>query len=446
MILLNRARAFAQSASQHRFLRGAGMLVAAQYLAAAIGLLTGVYAARTLGSATYGVAALTIAYPSFILSCVSLKSETLITRYLAAPLAESNFEDVRAFCKLGYAIDMSGGIASVILVGVTAPLVSRAVYQLPEISWMIVGYAAFSPLTSLAGTSWAILLAWRKYHWLAAFQILAQALPLVLVVSLLARGVGAAGLVFGIAAGKAAVGFAMFWACTFLIRRDTKASWWKGDLRHVTGLRRELVSFAGWNHLSVTLSGLITQIPVMLLGRFQGPEQAGYYRLAATFTTAASYIESSLSRMVYPTLAAKRAPDRPVLRDLVRQWTVRGGVPASIIVLLSVPAIPVIVRFVFGESYAPMARGAQIMMVAVAASVAFFWQAPFYFVSGRIASWTKGTAVYTATTVVIGVFCSKYWGFWGMAALFAITKTAFIFGMLGLLWSQSKSATYAPAQ
>ena len=30
----------------------------------------------------------------------------------------------------------------------------------------------------------------------------------------------------------------------------------------------------------VTLSGLLTQVPLMLLGKFRGPEEAGFYRLA----------------------------------------------------------------------------------------------------------------------------------------------------------------------
>ena len=115
------------------------------------------------------------------------------------------------------------------------------------------------------------------------------------------------------------------------------------------------------------LRGLLEQAPMMLLGRFRGPQEAGFYRLAMSVVNAGSYPGSSLGRVAYPTLSAFWGKgEREGLTAMLRQWTWRQGVLAAACTLLVIPLLPVAIPWVFGVQFGQMVLGAQVMMGAAA--------------------------------------------------------------------------------
>jgi O-antigen/teichoic acid export membrane protein len=189
----------------------------------------------------------------------------------------------------------------------------------------------------------------------------------------------------------------------------------------------------GWNFLAMSLVGAAAHIPLALLGRGRGPEDAGYFRLATTIVTAASHLEHALGRVVYPELASRWAVgERAEIAASLRHWTIRYGLPLSLLLLGTVPLLPFIIRLVFGDRYGAMGAGAQVMLLTVPASTAVFWVNTLYFSSGSIRNWTWGGAVQTAVIAVLAWPAIAYAGFLGMATLFAVANSAFVFIMAAL--------------
>lgn len=411
---------------QHPLASDAGFLTLSQCLAAGLSLLTTALAARLLEPQEYGVAAMVMAYPTLLWSFFQVKSVSIATRYIANFHATGQHEQLKNMCQLSFGLDLLAALAAFLLVGVTSGWIARSFLHLPDAAWLMVVYGASFPLCFCIGTSWAILSALHKFRWLAGLQVLDKAITLVTVVALVMHGFGMAGVVLGIALGQILYGIVMMSVSTYALQRAGIGVWWNVSFRSLAPLRQELTAFFGWNYVMVTLTGFVTQFPLMLLGYFRSPEEAGYYRLATTLMTASSFPELSMGRVAYPTLATRwEAGERQSLGHSLQRWTLHGGLPLGTLILLSLPLLPIVLPVVLGPAYVPMIHGAQLLIVSSAISTMFFWLHSLYYASGRIAVWTKAYGLYTACVLGFSWCCIQQRGFVGLASMVAVGKIVF---------------------
>jgi len=408
---------------RHRLARDASYLATGQYIAAALNFTTNVLMARLLGPTDYGLVALVIAYPTLLWSFVATKSVSVITRYVAAFRAKGESEKVMAAVKVGYGLDLLVSLFAFALVSASAWWVSHHFYRKPELLWLMVVYSASFPLFALSGVSWAVLSSWERFRLLAVLDVLHPFIKLCLVTGLLLAGLRVAGAVVGMGLAQASIGLVMVVAATQLLKREGIGYWWKASFQPLTELKREIASFFGWNYLLVTLSGLVGQIPLMLLGRFRGPEEAGFYRLATSIITVSSYGESALGRVAYPVLSARYASsNKESILISLRRWTLWVGLPLGLLLILAIPFLPFFIPLIFGAQYKPAVPGAQILLFGAAVSAMFFWLTAFYYASGKIDLLTKGYAFFTLLVVGLSWVVIPQGGFLGLAGLVAISK------------------------
>ncbi len=342
-------------------------------------------------------------------------------------------EELKGICKLGYILDFSIAAAAFILVSITSWWVADHFYHMPGIWWLMACYAASIPVFSLSETSRAALYACQRFRWISIFQILDKLILLFLVLWFLLSGSGIKGMIIATALSQAAIGIIMIITVTYLFYRDGIGFWWKGSLKNIIPLRKELSSLFGWNYLFVTLRGLVTYTPQMLLGYFRGPQEAGFYRLATSLATVSAYPESSLRGIAYPLLASHWSQEKPEkLKSILRRWTFYGGIPMSILILLTIPLISIFIPAVFGSQYTPMALAVKIMLAGVMVSALFFWLDIFYYASGKVALWTKGYAFYTAVLIGLGWLFIQQGGFLSLVWLDTISKISFTLIMVML--------------
>jgi hypothetical protein len=50
----------------------------------------------------------------------------------------------------------------------------------------------------------------------------------------------------------------------------------------------------------------------------------------------------------------------------------------------------------------------------------FCWLQPYYYATGRVATWAKGYGAYTVAVLALGAVCAKMWGFLGIAGVSAV--------------------------
>jgi O-antigen/teichoic acid export membrane protein len=407
----------------HQIASDTGLLALSNYLGAGIGLVTTVLAAKLLGPSEYGVSALVMAYPMLLWSFISVKSVSITTKYIVSFKNTTQNDKLKSICKLSYILDFSVSIIALILVVTTSWWVAGFMYKMPRLTWLMICYAASLPFLSLTGTSIAILSSWGRFQWLGMFQVIDQALKFILVIVFLFAGLGVLGLVFATALAHTFIGVGMMIIATRVLLSEGLGMWWRSSLREVAPLQKELTGFFGWNYLMVTLNGLLVQAPTMFFGKFRSPDEAGFYRLAASIVTAGSYLENSAGRVIYPVLSAGLAKgELESTKRLLRHWTLWGGVPLAIFVLLMILCIPLLVSTFFGPGYAGMVHGTQVMLGGAAISAVFFWLVHFYYASGRVALWSKMYGIYTLFVIGLGWFFIHSWGFTSFAWLISLAK------------------------
>jgi O-antigen/teichoic acid export membrane protein len=416
---------------RHPLTGQASWQAAAQFTGIGLAVITTAVSARLMGPAAYGVAGMAIAYPSLLCSCLAVKSNAVTTRYLAALRSGSHAAQIGAICKLGFFVDFAASGAAFVLVGLSAGMVSTTLLHLPDMRGDTIIYAASLPVYSLIGTSGAILASWGRFRTLAFLQVLDRLMTLVSVVVALGLGSGVHGYVRGRAIAQVAIGLLMVAVASSFVRSVSGRWWWRSSLASIGAIRREILTFFGWNYVTVTLSGLVAQLPVLVLGSVRGPIEAGYYRIGANLVTIGSALESSLARVVYPLLSEQWGNNsREAVFGMVRRWTVRGGVPLACAALTSLPLLPVLVPWVLGAQYANMVLGTQVMMAAAAMNLAFFYATALYYAAGRVAMWAKAYAVYSLAVVALVWPVAGAWGFLGVAILTAGGEALFTVGMV----------------
>jgi O-antigen/teichoic acid export membrane protein len=418
---------------RHPITSDASILTVSNYVSLGLGFLKTIVVARVLGPEGYGLFALVIAYPSIIWSFLGIKSMSVTTRYIASYRASQQFEELRGICKLGYTLDFSVSILALLIVVLTCGWAARFFYHQPSLAWLMLLFATSFPFASFTGTSWAVLSSWRCFSWLAFFTVAEPVIELTLMTSLLLWGFGVLGVVLAATFSQFLIGLGMLVLASQVVSKVGEGSWWKSSLRNKKFMDRELIAFFGWNYLLVTLSGLLSQGPLMLLGRYRGVKEAGYFRIAMILMSGASCMENALARVAYPTISARWATgERQSLAKSLKKWTLQGGLPLGILLLMGIPLIPILIPWVLGHVYTPIIPAVQVMLAAVTLSTVFFWSNSFYYASGRMGLWTQGFFLYTLFIILGGYFIVNGWGFNGMALFWTFAKICFTIIMVYL--------------
>jgi O-antigen/teichoic acid export membrane protein len=414
--------------------RGSSLLVVSQYVAVAIGFVATVIAARLLGPRDFGLVALVIAYPELIQSALAVKSSSITTRYLVLMRAGRRTDELAAVCKVGFGIDVG---ASLIVFGVVLATAGVATDYVSGpgrptgLAWLTVLYAASLPIAALDPTSMAVLTSAQRFGWIAALQVAESTLRLGLIVALGEFGFGVGGVVAAAALSTVMAALGRVLAATVALRREGVANWLRVPVGRVKWLRREFAGMAGWNYVLVTLGGVMTQVPLLWLGRVRGPEEAGLFRLALSMVTAVLYAETALGRVVSPILIlAVTGETAQRVRALAVRWMINLGLPLAGAIALGLTCLPWLIPLMFGDRFATGVPSVQIMLVSAIVSALVFWVPPLYYAAGRI---DLMTGIYACS--VVGGLAAAWWaisqfGLAGMAVVFGGTRILFTLALV----------------
>jgi O-antigen/teichoic acid export membrane protein len=418
---------------QSSFAHDAFKLLTGRYAAAAVSVATTVIAARGLGPIEFGIAAVAMAYPGLIWSVCDVKSVAVTSRYIAGFWATGRIAEIGRMCRLGYAIDLAISLLSMLIVVMTASWIEDVLLRRGETGWLAIAFAASLVVSSLRSTSTAVLAGLNRFGDLAVLEFIERILALVAVAVLLLVGFSAAGFVIGLATAQSAAGFMM---ATIAQRRMAAAgvpNWWQSRGHAELKIPAEVVRLFGWNYVIVTVSGIVTHLPLTLLGYVRGVEEAGFYRLATSIGNTAANVESALGRIAHSHLSVDvlaRQVCWGELRGKVRLWTFQFGVPLALVVAATIPLLSPIVRFLFGSDYQPMVSAGRVMLVASAIGTALFWLLPLYYAFGQLKAWSTVYVVYGLLGVSVGILMAREWGVWGVSLAIVTARILFLATML----------------
>jgi len=409
--------------------RDVASVAVAQYIAAGAGLATTILVARILGPTAYGLAAIIIAFPALVGSIASVKSSYVTIRYITRFHEAGSYGELESICALGYRIDALAAIAAFSLVATTGHWVSAHVTRNPQGTGLATAYAASLIVQSAGGTSTAVLASLRRFRLLGAIQIAESTSGLLFVVAAALMGFGVRGIVLGAAAANVAGGL-FFLAATVHLLRSHAVHPFRLKRARVGIPKGEIASLFGWSYLTLTLTGLLSQFPLLLFGRLRLPTQAGYYRIARAVVTTGTYLEAALSKVAYPVLSRRWAIENAEDPRLVlRRWMKQRGLPVGALVLAGIPLMPLLVPVLIGPRYRPMVPGLQLLLLGAAVSAVFFFNAPYYLAAGRLSWWAKAFGLYTIVSLAGEWFAAVQFGFMGLAVAASAGTVAFNLGV-----------------
>ncbi|UKO98443.1 lipopolysaccharide biosynthesis protein [Nostoc sp. UHCC 0870] len=420
-------------------IKSAFFLSIISYLALGIGFITQAFAARILGVQDYGIVSLALAYPSILFSITSPKSVSVLTRYIAKYRAENKRNLILITCLLGYTLDLVTSLIAVIIILLTSQYISANFYRTIEVTSLTNIYSLSLPLLAITSTSTAIINGYEKYSSLGWFQLLEKlSMPLCFLFILPIIKSNSLSFICAYAAANYFYGLICLVFTIYILYKNgllknivsvvTQLSF-KNELRK---LAYELASSYTWNFILVTITGFISQLPVIILGSLGTPKDAGFYKLGSMIAVAASYPKVAMGRILLPKLSveASNLTWIQMLQNLKR-WTLNLGIPISLIILiLSMLIYPAIKTF-YGSQYISSILGIQILIVASAFLTTFFWLEPFYYAYAKYKLFTNLHFAY------FFVFCSSSFiltlafGFTGMCFADLLSKLFLISLLLG---------------
>ncbi len=368
--------------------------MASQYGALALGFAQSIVMARLLGPRDLGLISTAVAFTALIFSMLSVKSVSVVTRYIAQYHGQRDGNGVARVLGLGFRIDAAIALVAFAIVLVGIPLTIES----PEVRTLAYLFACTVPFLALDGPSMSVLQGTERFRRISGMQILQALLSTALVGAAAVFGGG----VFVFAAVTALVTLSTSLLLGVSAVLAVRAEGY--PLRPLDGtsaspeIVREIVGQLGWLYVWSSLASVALNLPPLLMERQASLEDAGYFRTAITLMTATTMPLLALGRVLYPKLCRDTAQvPHEVARGLLRSATLRVGLPMGLVLALALPGLPWGVEVAYGAAYAPMVQGLQWMVAAIAVDTAFFWLQPHFFSRGR-------TRVYVLSYVVIPLF------------------------------------------
>lgn len=386
-------------------------------------LACAVIAGRALGPAGYGLWGAALGLAASVRILAGFNTSDALTRELTRARVAEDWETCRHLLSAALWLEATVGVLASAVTLSLVPWVARHGATGPEAlpAYTVVAVAL------LFGTPAAVVLGvlreqgrYRLYGLVTSAPAVAQAL-VVLWLSLTGRlTIGTMAWTYlavnGI--GKAAVEtLTLLWA----VRQSYHVVLWPASpllLWRATARLHNFWTFIGATWITTTVSGLVGNMDIVVLGFFRPAAELGCYRIAKQMVTVTGAAVSVMTAAVFRDLSEMVARGQLVgLRARLRRIQLRSMLPAGALwVLTTLPAL-YFVRLAFGPEYGPAAGMFAVLNLGFAALVVLFWSAALLQAKGEM-----GFLVYLSliggTLTVGGLFAAAWWqGAMGTAAV-----------------------------
>ena len=339
------------------FVRDSLILQVGTLFGTGLSILTSIIIARLLGVITYGEYALLGALLGVLTIFTDAGMDSAgLTKFSEAyekKEREPSENILAAYLKVSALFIVGIGFLLVLF----APFIAGRFYGNAEIGqlarWWLVGNMFLIPATFVI----LVLQAKRFMKSLVAFEAVGDFSKSLGKIVFLLAGYGLLGVVFGqlIAAIFIAVLSVMLYAR--LYQKDSFLPRWGVLLQKSISVNiKKFLRFGIGISLNKNLGNFTTLLPVLFLGYFAAPAEAGFYRIAFSYTTLPYVLLGGVSRLMgvqYPQSLAHGAAN---LRQKFLKSSFYAGLISIGLLVLFVLAGPFLVQLVYGSEYSITAR------------------------------------------------------------------------------------------
>jgi O-antigen/teichoic acid export membrane protein len=285
----------------------------------------------------------------------------------------------------------------------------------------------------------------------AKVNILRRVLYLLGVLTTWAAGAGVIGVLAAYLLGNSAANVMQARAAFKEARERIGPAWWRAPLRSLKGQWQEMRNFALITNLGSTLTLIVRDSDLLLLGFFRGATEVGYYKLALQLLKIPFATGTPMMSAIFPEIArtiGKR--DAKGSRRLLGRGTL---VAAAWVLPLALGALlftPWIIRTFFGQEFLPAVILVYILLIGNTVGKLLFWSRPTLLALGRPDIPFKITLLHTGLKVALVLWLLPKVGYtalaWILSALMVLSaaiSVPFIHRALGRM--EREEATRVPA-
>ncbi|MCS7192029.1 MAG: oligosaccharide flippase family protein [Armatimonadetes bacterium] len=410
------------------FFHNVSLLTFSNITTAILGIVQTIIIARWLGPEQYGLIALVMNYPQLVYSILDVRTIEGTTKFLSEFRTSKCSQEAMAVCKVSYTIDICISIVAFVIILVTASWAAKSLFKQPSIAPLMTLYALALFPRGLYNTSYAILVTFNKFSFLAWTNLICRSIQLFSVL-FLTYFWGVAGVVIGTILGVTMQ--SAFISCRAY--QQVRREWGKfKQIRPFVVLRRrikEIFQFYLFTSATLIVALPMQQLDVTLLGYFRTPSEVGLYKIAKTLAGSLIYFVDALQQVSYPRLVNKWIEDKIQFFRQLRQL-VFLGLATGPIIFSAVIFVISILTFLIGQKFFGAIYPLIWLWAAFTLRLVFFWLRPFFLSIGKVSFWFKLQSVAIVIGMITMFISAALWGMNGVAfSVFIYYISIFLFGI-----------------
>jgi O-antigen/teichoic acid export membrane protein len=354
-------------------LKNSGWLTGSSGLLIVLFAIQGIMTARILGVAVWGTLAVAVSFSAITGRLLSFRMNEFVVKWVTHLGQEEAAKAATAF-KLALAADVGSALVAFAIVELLAGWGAAVFAKNPDFAWlfrfMALTIVAQAGRESLIG----ILYVNRDFRAQSLVQVGCQTASVCGIAAVYLLGGGIRGVVV-VLVGTEALAAALMWTIGLRAARIVlSGGWMRKKLVRLGRIGREMARFAILGNLSGTLSSMMNDGDLLILGFLRNPIEVGYYKLAKAICQIAYLPEMPLVNASYPEFSAAAATRSwDSFRLLMRRGSKVAALwllPVSIgLVVLARPAIAML----YGPAFLPAAPALAILLVGFNVDGILFW-------------------------------------------------------------------------
>lgn len=333
----------------------------------------GILTARLLGVSVWGMLGVAMSFSAVVSRLLSFQMHEFVVKWVTHLRGDGTARAASAF-KLAMAADVVTALVAFAIVESLAGWGASVFAKNPDFAWVF----RFVALTIIFQAGRQSLIGMlhvnRDFRLQSLIQVGCQAASVCGVAAVYLAGGGIYGVV-GVLVGAEALTAILMWVVGLRAARVVLlASWTRQKVVRFGGLGREMARFAILGNLSGTLSSLLNEADLLVLGFLRNPVEVGFYKLAKSIALVAYLPMMPLAEASYPEFtAAAEAQSWNEFRALMRRGSKVVALWLLPVSIGLVAIAPVAIATLYGQPFLPAAAALAILLVGVNIDGILFW-------------------------------------------------------------------------
>lgn len=373
-----RIRAYLKRILQNELLRrvvlNSGILFSATGITGLISMFQGIFTARLLGVAGYGILGAITMFTSVVNKFASFRMGELVIKYVGVYTEAEDETRAAAVFKAAALVEMAASLVAYGLILLLAPLGARLFAKdAGSTNWfMIYGLIVLANL--MAESSTGLLQIFDRFRHLGALNVFQSLVTLSVIIYVYLTEGGFLGVLVAYLIGKSVGALGLSGAALLEASRRWGGGWWRAPLSSLNGRWRELSHFAISTNISASLSLINKDSELLWVSFLRGPVETGYYKLALALANLVQMPVSPLPQATYPELSREVARQNwGNVRYILRQGSILAGGYTLLagfgLLLFGRPLIAI----VYQPEFLPAYPALLILLIGFLVANTFYW-------------------------------------------------------------------------